>query len=602
VRGLVILAASLALTPAAHAAASTRVLYASDWSGHMEIYAVDPSGKAPVGQLTFGVEGKCGPFLPCGFIDPVPSPDGRMVVYGDTGDDSLWVARADGSAARLLTAHGSAPAWSPDSRRIAYSGTDGIHVVDANGKTDRLVAAGLVGDVGWSHDRKSLLLLDTDYRRSGLYLIRTGGTRRLDDAVGYHLHVSRDGRWIATTWTGGKTVYVFHVGNHNVVPVATLSDFDAAWSPDSRRLAIESQDGIRVFDVRTHRTRLLTRDVGVPSFGGDYGPPGGLGMAWAPDGRSLAYVMGGIQWNIVLSGELKTVTLTGKTRTLVPADQAYGGRIVSLAWNKTPAVSYRAPEPESTQRVTSDSVLADGQIYRLAADGTRVVFISCDGVFAWTPTAENVTPVHEGALPTSCSFWPDLELYDVAVAGDRVAYATSAFCNDVALSLYLVDLAHSASANDIAGGYVGACGGPLRRNIGELAAAGDLLVYGDWRETSGTGVSPFPITGEEIHRVDGDACPCPTMASSPGPLYPADVNEDRVVAYGTNETRLFDRNGNPLLSLPVSPLAAQLAGTDLVLLLPGELRDYDARSGALLHTWPVPKVSSGPVCAVRVLP
>src|SRR5262249_46692618 len=247
-------------------------------------------------------------------------------------------------------------------------------------------------------------------------------------------------------------------------------------------------------------------------------------------------------------------------------------------------------------RVTSDSVLADGQIDQLAADGARVAFISCDGVFAWTPAAENVMPVLEGAQPTSCSFWPDLELYDVAVAGDRVAYATTFGCNSVFLTLSLADLGGSAKPIDIAGGWVGACGGPLRANIGELAAAGDLLVYGDWWETSGTGGSPYPISREEIHRVDGDACPCPTMASGPGPLYPADVNEDRVVAYGTNETLLFDRNGNPLLSLPVSPLAAQLAGIDLVLLLPGELRDYDARSGALQHTWPVPKVSSGPVC------
>jgi hypothetical protein len=62
---------------------------------------------------------------------------------------------------------------------------------------------------------------------------------------------------------------------------------------------------------------------------------------------------------------------------------------------------------------------------------------------------------------------------------------------------------------------------------------------------------------------------------------------------------LLDRNGNRLLSLPVSPLAAQLAGTDLVLLVPGELRDYDTRSGALLHTWPMPAVPSGPECALR---
>src|SRR5262249_29679306 len=182
----------------------------------------------------------------------------------------------------------------------------------------------------------------------------------------------------------------------------------------------------------------------------------------------------------------------------------------------------------------------------------------------------------------------------------RVSYTRSFFCNSVELTLSLADLARSAQPTDIWSSYAGPCGGPLQPNIGELAAAGDVVVYGEWSETYGTSRSPpYPITGEDIHRVDGDACPCPTIASSPGPLYPADVNEDRVLAYGTNETVLFDRNGNRLLSLPVSPLAAQLAGTDLVLLLPGELRDYDTRSGALLHTWPMPAVPSGPECALR---
>src|SRR5262249_3556778 len=102
----------------------------------MEIYTVDAGGRAPVGQLTFGTGGKCGAVVPCGFVDPAPSREGRMVVYGDSGSDSLWIARSDGSAGRLLAAHGAAPAWSPDSRRIAYSGEDGVHVVDPNGRDD----------------------------------------------------------------------------------------------------------------------------------------------------------------------------------------------------------------------------------------------------------------------------------------------------------------------------------------------------------------------------------------------------------------------------------------------------------------------------------
>jgi hypothetical protein len=50
-----LLAAALAVwtAPAAHAAPAGRTLYAGDWTGQMEIFAVDPSGKAPPAQIRY---------------------------------------------------------------------------------------------------------------------------------------------------------------------------------------------------------------------------------------------------------------------------------------------------------------------------------------------------------------------------------------------------------------------------------------------------------------------------------------------------------------------------------------------------------------------
>jgi Tol biopolymer transport system component len=67
--------------------------------------------------------------------DPAWSPDGRQIAYARTGLDrnaffrpSLWAMRSDGTRRRRLAAGGSAPAWSPDSLRLAF-----VSIRDRNG-------------------------------------------------------------------------------------------------------------------------------------------------------------------------------------------------------------------------------------------------------------------------------------------------------------------------------------------------------------------------------------------------------------------------------------------------------------------------------------
>jgi hypothetical protein len=58
-------------------------------------------------------------------------------------------------------------------------------------------------------------------------------------------------------------------------------------------------------------------------------------------------------------------------------------------------------------------------------------------------------------------------------------------------------------------------------------------------------------------------------------------------------TRVLASDGAVLLSVPVSTLAAQLNGSQLVIAVGNQLQVYDASSGALEASWPMPAAPVG---------
>jgi Tol biopolymer transport system component len=114
------------------------------------------------------------------------SPDGRQIVFASerSGGHEIWIAEADGSAARQVTDPSDAinehPSWSPDGRRIAFGsrlyGENGrIYIAQADRPGSRVVTNGSADDSApvWSRDEKWLYFTSNRTGRSEIWKAST---------------------------------------------------------------------------------------------------------------------------------------------------------------------------------------------------------------------------------------------------------------------------------------------------------------------------------------------------------------------------------------------------------------------------------------------
>jgi dipeptidyl aminopeptidase/acylaminoacyl peptidase len=602
---IVLLVLAIVLAPAASGGSekpkpATRIFFSAafvynDSHGRApdrQIYSIEPSGRGAA-QLTFGA-------TPAS--SPLPSPDGRRIVF--SRQKSLWVMKPDGRGQRRLVVSGIEPAWTPDSRRIAYVALGptgerlGIREVGADRKGDRLLVRGGMSGPAWSPDGRSLAFVDAGSVR----VLREGAFSQIVTADANAIAWSPDARWLA--YRDRKGTEITRLDDFVTRTVGGAGAGAPAWSPSGRTLAFLDPDGVvlYLYDLSTRKAR-------------DLPTPGSLrvgAFAWSPSGASIVYYKTS---TLGTETPVGTVTLAGKVRLLPAYPQVKG-----LAWSNPPAgLRYRAPDPQGPI-VSADELKARALIRELAADGDRVAFGSCASIAVWAPQSRAVTMVRREGLPLCFDYY--YEPYSVALAGDRVAWGIRTHGLRQASSVYVTSLSAGTAVSIASSGDHGPDG---RDRTGWVLGNKDLLSFSSrklcedfpdpGRPTCAVNqVSERPILAQTVWRIREPgwpgscpfasdsrdpmslAGPCQKLASEPGPLVPHDVDAGRIAAVGDNAVLILGENGTRLAEEPVKALAAQLSGTDLVVLVQGAFRLYHTASGELVRTWPLPDVPSGGAC------
>jgi dipeptidyl aminopeptidase/acylaminoacyl peptidase len=223
----------------------------------------------------------------------------------ETAGGGIFVWERNGRV-RLFARTGSAPAWSPDGRRIAYAataelGATDLYVADADGSHRAPLTRSETADESspdWAPDGRSLVV----ERDGTLVVVRADGALERVLTAGREPAWSRSGKIaFVSDRSGSEELYVIDSTGRGLRRLTTSPAAESApsWSPDGRRLAFVSADGLAVdlyvLDVAGGSVTQLTTDPFTE------GSP-----AWSADGRAIAFVSNrsGVEapWSIASTG------------------------------------------------------------------------------------------------------------------------------------------------------------------------------------------------------------------------------------------------------------------------------------------------------------
>ena len=177
--------------------------------------------------------------------DPCFSPDGKRIAFTGVnaeGGTDIYIRRLKGGAAQMIIRDAGEPAWSSEGR-LAYVQSGNVYTANSKGHARRHVTSGISPD--WSPNGRRLALVRPLPTAAFGRLYTAAASGRDLRRVGRSKNVSRpvwspDGRWIAY-YGFDLGVHVKRVGSHaqahEIAPTqisgesGSVVSFDPAWRP-----------------------------------------------------------------------------------------------------------------------------------------------------------------------------------------------------------------------------------------------------------------------------------------------------------------------------------------------------------------------------------
>lgn len=562
-----------AATAADHSAADTNgaVVFTSTRDGNSDIYAVNPDGTG-LTQLTND---------PSDESKPIPSPDGRHILFNGGEDGGPKVMNADGSDRRPLHECSVKPdTWSPDSRHVVCSNYgEGLLILDTvDGTATQLTDSGT--EPSWSPDGTTIAFID----ESKLYVIpAAGGTRR-------RLGIRKVEQFAAPAWSpdSQRIVYIAPTsvdrdalwtiradGSGGRRIAQNVAEDTPRWSPDGSRIAFLKDFPHRsaVFVVRTVGTG--SRQVSSNRGGGDYIRD----ESWSADGRLLLY--NGGRFRDSEDSDIFAVAPSGRGGRALTHPFPAGGTNVEAQWLVGARLSGVEQLPPTIAVPFKRTITFARAIGGIATDGTRVV----PTLLAETHPALTIWDAasgrsQRGPVPCPNSYGPG----SLSLAGNRLAWT----CSEAGNTYYAVQLLTAAVGDHRMKSVASAAGDPNEGgdDIVGLLGRGKTIAFSIHHDARHGSSDPWLLLTRKAKKCpDSDyynsLARCRRMGRALGATTAIDGGRVATVA-GNGVVRILSLRGRVLRSWSVGEgvVTTRLRGRSLAVQHADAIDIYDAKTGA----------------------